>query len=871
MIGGIACAQQLPASSTLTSSVNEKYLEHLIKTKIDSVRKSLNLAVLFNDSILYVASKHHSEYMKNNRKLTHNEANTRTHKTPQDRVDSYGGKNYLVGENVIYSYYNTALKNKKGKEYTNYTYEDLANDFVNGWVNSPGHYANIINPDYQITGLSISVNPERKQVYSTQKFASVNFKYQFEENQKMFEYSPLIKSSTTTKFDKSKAEYIDKKFEWNLKPVKYKDGSLCDSCNYAVENSEYKTRLEMKGRSVYLKSNDAPMISQMITKWRDGLALEFVEYTAYDCGNPEYYKEASRRNGQSIFNGKVSKPIYRRDLRKGYKKVKPKSKKRKYRWFQNMGKKGKPEYFYIKLGKIPKEMNGYFEINVVVIKDKKVCRIMHLTSWCGKNYNNSHEYQSSDTLLSEQYVCIPYQDSLEFRVDFEQGKSDYTVEDIEPIIKSVTNSKFTVLNAEIAAFSSIEGSEIINNRLQRERANSLLNSITKNQTEKFEKYISVSENWVLFDEQIDSFPDLKALQGKTKEELKTEVNGNIGKYENYLSKQRNAAIKLKVEFIIDDTLQFLLAERQIRNNSFLDYYAKTGRFNNGAYDSLVRIQHALFLQAKRGKIPLKKVTDFVAPFQYKMQYRRLLVNNFWYLVDFNEDDFWNEYGYQYLRNFYKMGIREKHLTYNLIRLEMEKYKRRKNISDNKIEDMNGKLYSFYSLTSDSFFLNRIELMKEDFLVATIKNYHFESTNFDEVKMRTNIQKLTQLLATKNYPDSILYQFSEFIVYCKQDDLAYKFLLTYLHSNPEKIHPKSLILFAKLSYTHPKEYPTYRYVDYLTDIQKHLTTAEWCSMFVGTCNISFQVLDDEDFRNNYCKTCQEHPNYAQKPEEWKEMK
>ena len=49
----------------------------------------------------------------------------------------------------------------------------------------------------------------------------------------------------------------------------------------------------------------------------------------------------------------------------------------------------------------------------------------------------------------------------------------------------------------------------------------------------------------------------------------------------------------------------------------------------------------------------------------------------------------------------------------------------------------------------------------------------------------------------------------------------------------------------------------------------LTTEEWCSMFVGPCNISFQVFDHEATRNLYCEECSDHRNYAESPEQWKE--
>lgn len=861
-------AQSISKNSHLTHSINTKFLEHLIKTKIDSVRKSLDLDFLVNDSILFVASQHHSNYMSSNKRLTHKEKESKLHKTPQDRVNQYGGKNYLVGENVIKSYFNKPMEDKKGREYENNTYEDLANDFVKGWVNSPGHYANIINPDYQITGVSVSIDYDKKLVYSTQKFAKVNFKYQFEENKEMFQYSMLEGTEIVSSFDNIPSRLSKKKFAHKLKPIRDKDSLLCKDCNLAVDNSKFKTQLVFKGKSIYVKSYDPIMINTMIEKWRDGLALEFVEYESYDCGNPEYYTEPSRRNGQSIFNGKISKPIYRRQLRKGFKKVERKKNKGRYRWFNNMGTKGNPEYFYFKLGRIPKEMNGYVEINVVVIKKKRVCRIMHLTNWCGQDYDNYKTYPFRDTLLTEEFGVIPKRDSLSFSIDFELGKSEYSREDIAPIIKTVTSSKFTVLDAKIEAFSSVEGSESVNTRLQIERANSILQAVTENQTSSFKKDIQVEENWRLFYSQIDSFNNLKEFRGKSKEEIKQIINlsKNKGKYEKYFKKQRYASIKLKVEFEVGDTLHFLLNEIRLNQISIARYFKKYGAVNFNAYDSILRIQYYIYKYVKKDEATIEQLNRISGSFDYSAPFSSIHEDYFWYLMDLNDSTFWQQNAYGYLKKLHKIGVREKFVTYNLLNFEMKNYKRKRSASDKKIAQLNGMLYGFSSLTSDTSFLYYVELMKEDFLVKTIKNYHFDSPNFDEPNMRSYINKLTAFVQTKNYSDSILYNFANFIVYCKQEDLAYNFLLTYLYKDTNIHHP-SLILFAKLSYKHPKEYPTYKYTDFLIDIKKNLTQEEWCSMFVGPCNISFQTMDDEKFRNFYCEQCKEYPNYAEKTEEW----
>lgn len=862
-------SQQYTPNTTLNSntSINEKYLEHLIKIKIDSVRKGLNINPLVNDSILYVASKYHSGYMNSHNKLTHNENDVPNRKTPQLRVNYFGGVNYLVGENVIKSYFNKTMEDKKGKEYINTSYEDLANDFVKGWVNSPGHYENIKTKSYEITGVSVSVNYDKNLVYATQKFAKVLYKYDFNESKELFSYSNFKPQKPISSFDGISNKLIADAFQWKLKPPREKDSLACKTCDEAIENSVYKSKFILKGNSVIFNSYDAPMIAKMIKKRRDGLALEFVSYESYDCGNPSYYTEPSRRNKQSIFNGEISKPVYRKDLRKGFKKVKRKSKKRKYRWFKNIATKGEPEYFNLKLGKIPKDMSGYIEINLVVIKKKRVCRIMHLTDWCGEDYEKYYSHPYFDTIYPHKYVVVPKQDSLKFSVPFEQGKYDYTEKDIAPILKTVTSSKFNVINAKINAFSSIEGSEKINKNLQQKRAESILHTLTSHQKTPFSKEIKVEENWSLFYNQIDSLKELSHLKEKSKEKIKLIVDENSIKYEPYLSKQRKGNIKLFVEFEVGDTLTFLMNEFNSNIKNINDYYSYYKAFNYRAYDSIILIQHEVFKLIKNQKADTTILSDLFAAVPNNKDYKEFLLDNFWYTVNSSSNYIWDNDAYSKMSNLKKMGVIDDFLDFNIISFETNKFINKNSMSDDKINDLYTNINSFIYSTKNPVLLYKMKLIKEDFLIKAAKNYHFSSANFDEEKMRNYLNELSNYWKIKSCPDSLVYSLSEFMVFCEQEDIAFNFLEFHIGLQKPNFHHKTLMLYAKLLFQHPKEYPLAGYTDFLKELKNILTKEEWCSIFVGPCSISFQVLDDKNFRNFYCTECAGIKNYAQSPEKW----
>ena len=152
---------------------NDKFLEHLIKVRIDSVRKVYLCSSLYNDSILYVASKHHSRYMDSTGIFLHEEPGNLNTLTPQKRAEYYGAKDYNVGENIIKVPYQNSFA-----PFNTYQYEGLADAIVNRWVLSPRHFDNMINCKYQITGVSVQLNLDSNMIYACQKFASINSFFQ---------------------------------------------------------------------------------------------------------------------------------------------------------------------------------------------------------------------------------------------------------------------------------------------------------------------------------------------------------------------------------------------------------------------------------------------------------------------------------------------------------------------------------------------------------------------------------------------------------------------------------------------------------------------------------------------------------------------
>jgi uncharacterized protein YkwD len=52
-----------------------------------------------------------------------------------------------------------------------YSSTDLAAQFVTGWLNSPEHRANILNPNYHRTGVALGVTTDGRRIVASQAFS----------------------------------------------------------------------------------------------------------------------------------------------------------------------------------------------------------------------------------------------------------------------------------------------------------------------------------------------------------------------------------------------------------------------------------------------------------------------------------------------------------------------------------------------------------------------------------------------------------------------------------------------------------------------------------------------------------------------------
>lgn len=153
-----APSSQGPSSVKQNSSVNlssSQYaaIENEIFNRVNELRASVGVAPLTRSNALTQSALVRSKEMLSSGIFEH----TRPDGTSfQTAIDQAGYKWSRIGENIAYC--------------SGYSIDQLADVFFDGWKNSPGHYANMVKPEF--TQIGIAIAGDGKTTYATQNFGT---------------------------------------------------------------------------------------------------------------------------------------------------------------------------------------------------------------------------------------------------------------------------------------------------------------------------------------------------------------------------------------------------------------------------------------------------------------------------------------------------------------------------------------------------------------------------------------------------------------------------------------------------------------------------------------------------------------------------
>lgn len=151
-------------------------MEELVHQLINQERQVHGLGPLGYDAALADIARNHSTDMAVLDYFAHEnpageEPTDRGERQGYDCRKNYGTYyTYGIAENIFQGWLYSSITYQGFIEHKNWsTTQEIAEDAVVGWMNSPGHRANILDDTYDLEGIGVSIAANDK-VYVTQNF-----------------------------------------------------------------------------------------------------------------------------------------------------------------------------------------------------------------------------------------------------------------------------------------------------------------------------------------------------------------------------------------------------------------------------------------------------------------------------------------------------------------------------------------------------------------------------------------------------------------------------------------------------------------------------------------------------------------------------
>src|SRR6056297_367081 len=824
-------------------NIDYTYLEQLIKTGIDSLREEKGLPALANDSVLFGAAQHHAEYLLETANTGHYQPENPEMRTPHQRIVFYGGDYLSTAENVAKFYLFPPVTDPVyPEESTTLTdYKAAAGQLVLGWKNSPGHYQNIINPDFNSTGVSVSYNPKTLALYAVQTFGKTEKPISAPQDE-----LPVFTGDTLS-HNQYQAPKPHRRHAWRIKP----GAKIKDARHFNLFVKRLKPRdiqLKIEHDSVFIRFASPHKLRNLLRDKKDGLALEFISFNDY-LNDSIYYTKPSRRNGACIFNGTVPEPKYKKELRKEIRKH---------------HQERKANLLSINFGKVPDKFlkDSLFEINLILLKNNKIHHIIHFYHFeKGLSYYDLH----MDTLPYRFQIrdvepdVKPDYDTLVRKVYFERNETEIPDSVLQEIQQQLNGKEYEPFLGIITAYASVEGPEDHNKELYRQRAENLRRIVKETYPDSFPLYVHTKENWDLFKKQVHhtKYQFLKDSSAAFVKKF-LHLDQPIIDLDSRLKQQRYVNLYLVTREILTEEKKIEMAYQQ-----YLRIFEKIeARVSSGSYyispndkERLSDLSHYLYSKVAENKVPANFLYTLPKTFPYKdktykYQYKELLYDWYKYYVTYETDGSLDK-KYHALKKL----VEEKDpdllpsLNYFILTMDDRYREQIKNIdyfNTRYIKILKKKLDAIQPEDS----IPKVYEMKlfYHFLVLNI-NYE-ENPDVDFSKYKKSLKFIYNHYSDTTLDEQVRFRVAKFLSLFNEYEYALDILSDlYKTTRDQKIIRAYLVLYYS-----SRNNPSKSNVHYLLECAEKLDTGEWCKLFTGYTRIRFQLLDNEFIRDIYCRQC-----------------
>lgn len=763
-------------------------LNTLLKKQINLYRSKLKLDTLATETILKNAADDQALFMASIMNATYDQDGKK--KTTGKRIIFYGGSNN--GEELIIK-----MPVKKGNEI--FTYGKVVDDIMFKWLSDKKGMLILNDPQYVFVGIGSSLGDEGKKVYVSAVFG----------NYRSFNAGATRIKDLSTPFTTKK------------RGLKKYDDKICKRCDKYRNIEDLQKGLFVKDNNIYFKNDNIKALKKLLKDPTDGFVVDVVQKAQYPC------------EGDNIINNNlVNKGV----MLKRYKSTKL-EKKNLITDPKDIKKKVE-----VLVGPVPKGITGEYELNLLVVLGKKVCKTISpgYDENSGVEYSNTIELLADTIVIGESdYIPTAENSNLEFIVPFEQNKFNYKPEDIEPLIKKLKEPDFIIKDLNISAYSSIEGTDESNKMLQKKRAESIVEALKSRQKDKVVYNIVTGDNIDDFKRDVQG-TEYANMANMTVNEAQEHIRKNnlIKKLEPILQKHRYAKITMNITYDIAGKKEEAFV---------LSRFNKSVKENN--LTRALSIQKFIFRKVLRKEYTAEAVTgqeipetpEFAGLLLNKLWLSGLLMNKLWLERYINNEEISEEFCDK-ITNLHNLAPDNFYITYNwyYCRILHEEI-----TSDKQIVDFQKQISDLYATGLKK---KTVDLLNMEYQFKVIQ--HLDTLEEPAPLLLASLDTIRSIskLTESNWQNSL--KLTYIFINLKDYEFAAKLIEPYISNE----NPFDELIFTYISIcTHlPYKMGSPKFVLALNKA-KELDKERYCSLFKKD-KLTFQSLENTFVKDTYCKTC-----------------
>ncbi len=594
--------------------------------------------------------------------------------------------------------------------------------------------------------------------------------------------------------------------EYKIKNRAQDSKGICDKCIKKLDAmpKDVSYDLTIINDEIYFAISNQEWFHKLFYNKLDGVAVDIVLKSQFPCDNANIDTESP------VSSGYLLRPVYLKQMLKT----------------ATMNNKGN---VFVPLGKVPEVWkNEAYELNVLIIQNNILCQ-----------YGTFFQVPFDDW----QTIEIPFDMSLNHRkskieetihkemnfvIPFAQGKAVFDAQDLKPLADSLKLAHYTITSIDILAYSSVEGSKIINLELQKQRALSMVNAIQSYQSYPINAKINTAENWTAF------FADIQTtskgyLATKSENEIRAYLNANrIEEIDALLANHRKGIIHIELE------------RKQLFKN--LDEKTILNILNDSSFNKGTE-KYQLIDDVYLSENP-KLMRFLAANIQPKLKWSpesraKIAINE--YLLDTT----------QLLNTLEKVTglIVENNsspmIQFNYYALKLLDWER--NLFTGDIP----KILKQQLLTNKTIETQALNKLRLNYFVLETQ-YYTHAQKFD-VK-NESVQQLIKVLPNVQLSDEERFRIAKFLAAHHQYKVALDLLAP--RTKISGVHEDLLFLYINLSIIEEKvvQKPDYRAILSNASV---VNKTRFCGLFNSAFNggITFQLLENKYLKRSYCEICE----------------